>query len=112
MAAETEQAIKVGNILFENPLKENVPGAVVIITVSEKQLAAIAMVFQGFATPAEVSLQKQKEILTFGNNIVNALMPGYINDILEKVLTSGQYQKALKANQSGKILKFSKSGSA
>ena len=106
--AETEQAIKVGNILFENPLREDIPGTVATITVSKKRLAAIAMIFQGFATSSEVSSQEQKEVLTFGNNVANALMPGYVNDILEKVLTPGQYQRALKANQEGKILKFSK----
>ena len=110
--AETEQAIKVGNILFEDPLKEDTPGSVATITVSKRRLSAIAMMFGGFATPAEVSEQDKKGILEFGNNVANALMPGHVSDILEKVLTPGQYQRALKANQDGKILKFSKAKNA
>lgn len=108
MTVETKNRVEVENILFKCPIPEE-PDKIAEIRIGRKRFAKVAMIFQGFAVSDGSTCDK--EMVTIGNNVANALMPGYVNDILEKVLTPSQYQRALEANQSGKILKFALAGS-
>ena len=49
-----------------------------------------------------------RELFRLGLNVANSLMPSLVDHVLKKTLTSKQYQKALRANQEGKILKFAR----
>jgi hypothetical protein len=108
MTTETERTIKVGAILFENPLKEDTSVPMVTIVVSRRRLGEIQSKMGSAFIGSEGSIEKYRRLLTMGNNLANILMPGHVDFVLKEVLTPGQYQRALKANQEGKAIKFSK----
>jgi len=108
MTLETEQGIKTGGIFFENPLREDVHGATVTIVVSKRRLKEIQSRMGSAFIGKGGSVEDYKRLLQMGNNLANILMPGHVNYVLQEVLTLRQYQRALRANQEGKILKFSR----
>ena len=110
MTTEIERTIKVGAILFENPLKGDTSEAVVTIVVSMGRLREIQSKMSSAFMGSGESIEDYRRLLTMGNNLANILMPGHVDFVLKEVLTLNQYQRALKANQEGKAIKFSKAG--
>lgn len=109
MTNETEQKISVHGVYFENPLGGNAPAAsVTTIVISGRRFKFIQAGMCSAAINSGGSAKDFKKLLELGNFVANILMPGHVDNVLKETLTPIQYQRALKANHEGKILKFSK----
>lgn len=108
MTTKAEQGINAGGIFFENPLKEDAPNATETIVVSRKRFDLIQYGMSTFIPGKAISTQEYYRFLERGHNLANALMPDHIDYVLKEVLTPRQYQRALRANQEGKLLKFAR----
>jgi len=108
MTAKAEQGINAGGIFFENPLKEKAPNATETIVVSRKRFELIQYGMSSALRYEDMSNEEYYNLLERGHNIANALMPGLLDHVLKDALTPKQYQRALRANQEGKLLKFAK----
>lgn len=104
MSLEKDQRVKVGLISFYEIAEAN-PRPIVAIRVSRERLRKIRnSMGSGFVSSG--GIEKYKRLLLSGYNLSNALMPQLIDSSLREILTSSQYQRALKANREGKTLKF------
>lgn len=108
MSIETEQKIKVNGIYFENPLRENVPNAIITIAVSRKRFELIQLRMGVVTASSRESGEDPKKLFKLGFNLANSLMPSLVDHVLKETLTPRQYQRALGANREGRILKFAR----
>ena len=106
MTTKAERGIKVDRVYFENPLREDIPDATATIVVSRKRFELIQSGMSSAIIGSEMSIQEYNNFLQAGHNLANVLMPDHIDYILKEVLTPRQYQRALRANQEGRMLKF------
>lgn len=106
MTNETEQEISVHGIHFENPT--SVPDAVATIAISGKRFELIQSRVGVVAASSVKSGEDPRRLLEFGYNAANILMPSLIDHVLKETLTPSQYQRALRANQEGKVLKLAR----
>lgn len=107
MTNETEQEISVHGVYFENPLRDDVPDAITTIAISRRRLELIQTGMCSVAMSSGGSTEDFKKLLQLGNDLTNTLMPSHVDNVLRETLTPNQYQRALRANQQGKTLKFS-----
>ncbi|MBI2031806.1 MAG: hypothetical protein HYT08_04305 [Candidatus Levybacteria bacterium] len=108
MTTEIEQKIQVRGIHFENPLRKNVIKATATITVSRKRFGLIQSRMGVITASSGEPGEDLRKLFLLGLNVANILMPSLVHHVLKETLTPRQYQRALRANQEGKILKFAR----
>lgn len=108
MTTKVEQGIGVDGIHFKNPLGKEVPDVTETIVVSRKRFALIQSGMSSVLRYRDMSNQKYNNLLESAHNLANALMPDHVNHVLREFLTPRQYQRALRANQEGRMLKFAR----
>ena len=108
MTTNVEQGIQVRGIFFENPLKKERPEATATIVVSRKRFELIPSRMGVVTASSGESGEDPRKLFRLGLNVANSLMPSLVDHVLKETLTPSQYQRALRANQEGKILKFAR----
>lgn len=108
MTTKVEQGIEVDGIHFKNPLGEEVPDATETIVVSRKRFELIQSGMSSIVMPGGISIQQYYDFLEKAHNLANDLLPGHVDPVLRESLSPAQYQRALRANKEGKLLKFAR----